>query len=100
VIATVVAGAEDDGVAERAVITTENGLVTLDPDLAATGVVPALRAGECRVSGEEALRDTAELEAVRRLRAELSGLEPPDAARRLAELIEGSPSNSELLGLG
>ena len=57
VIATVVEGAEDDGAAERAVITTESSLLRLDPELAAAGVFPALRAAECRVSNEEKLRE-------------------------------------------
>jgi len=43
VIATVVAGAEDDDAAERAVMTTESSLIRLDTELAAAGVVPALR---------------------------------------------------------
>ena len=57
VIATVVDGAEDDGAAERAVITTESSLIALDPELAAAGVFPALRAVECRVSNEDELRE-------------------------------------------
>jgi transcription termination factor Rho len=97
VIATVVAGAEDDGAAERAVVTTENALIRLDPRLAASGVVPALAAADCRVSNEEELRAPDELEAVRRLRAELGEGDPADAARLLRERIEGSASNAELL---
>src|SRR5581483_12229627 len=42
VVATVVAGADDGGAAERAVATTESALVTLAPELARAGVVPAL----------------------------------------------------------
>jgi transcription termination factor Rho len=97
VIATVVADAEDDGVAERAVITTESSLIRLDPELAAAGVFPALRAVECRVSNEEELREPEELAAVRRLRALLADLVPVEAATVLRERIESSPTNAELL---
>ncbi len=97
VIATVVAGAEDDGAAERAVITTESSLIRLDPELAAAGVFPALDASECRVSNEEELRDPEELAAVRRLRALLSDLAPVEAATLLRERIESTRTNAELL---
>jgi transcription termination factor Rho len=97
VIATLVQGAEDDGAAERAVITTESSLITLDPDLAAAGVFPALRPGECRVSNEDELRPPEELAAVRRLRSLLADLAPVESAALLRERIEGSPSNAELL---
>jgi transcription termination factor Rho len=97
VIATTLEGLGDDGAAQQAIATTENALITLDPDLATAGVVPALRAGECRVSGEEELREPDELEAVRRLRSLLADLDPPEAANLLRERIEGSASNAELL---
>jgi transcription termination factor Rho len=97
VIATTLHGVADDGAAERAVMTTENALITLDPDLAAAGIFPALRPGECRVSGEEALRSAEELEAARALRSQLSGLEAIEAARVLRERIEASADNAELL---
>jgi transcription termination factor Rho len=97
VIATVVAGAEDDGVAERAVVTTESSLIRLDPELAAAGVFPALRAGECRVSNEEELREPEELAAARRLRSLLADLAPVEAANLLRERIESSPTNADLL---
>ncbi len=98
VIATALDGAgEDDGAAFSAVATTENALITLDPGLAAAGVFPALRAEECRVSGEEELREPDELEAARKLRAELAGKEPREAAELLREAIERSSSNEELL---
>jgi transcription termination factor Rho len=97
VIATVVEGAEDDGVAERAVITTESSLIRLDPELAAAGVFPALRPGECRVSNEEQLREPEELAAVRRLRLLLADLAPVEAATLLRERIESSRTNAELL---
>jgi transcription termination factor Rho len=97
VIATVVDGAEDDGAAERAVVTTESSLITLDARLAAAGVFPALRAGECRISNEDQLRDPDELAAIRRLRSLLADLDPAEAANLLRERIEGSASNAELL---
>jgi transcription termination factor Rho len=97
VIATVVEGAEDDGAAERAVVTTESSLIALDPELAAAGVFPALRVAESRMSNEDELRDPKELEAIRRLRSLLADLDPVEAANLLRERIEGSASNAELL---
>ena len=97
VIATVVEGAEDDGVAERAVITTESSLLELDPALAAAGVVPALSATACRISNEDELRPPEELAAARRLRSMLGELDPTGAAALLRERIEASGSNAELL---
>jgi transcription termination factor Rho len=97
VVATVLADGTDEGEAERAVLTTENSLITLDPELAAAGVYPAIRPAECRISNEDELREPAELEAVRRLRAQLADLRPTDAAALLRERIETIPSNAELL---
>ena len=57
VIATTLADAKDEGAAERAVDTTENAVITLDPELAAAGVHPAIVAAECRVSNEDTLRE-------------------------------------------
>ncbi|MCD6014456.1 MAG: transcription termination factor Rho [Solirubrobacterales bacterium] len=97
VVATVLADGTDEGEAERAVLTTENSLITLDPELAAAGVYPAIRPAECRISNEDELREPAELEAVRRLRAQLADLRPTDAAALLRERIETILSNAELL---
>jgi transcription termination factor Rho len=97
VVATVLADSHDEGEAERAVATTESALVTLDRDLAAAGVTPAIRPAECRVSNEDQLRDEAGLEAVRRLRSLLADLDPAEAAQLLRERIEGSASNAELM---
>jgi transcription termination factor Rho len=97
VIATALDGLADEGTAREAVETTENALVRLDPELAAAGIYPALRPAECRASGEEELREPDELEAVRRLRTELIGKDPPEAAALLRERIEASASNAELL---
>jgi transcription termination factor Rho len=97
IVATTFADGDDEGEAERAVITTESSLVVLDPDLAASGVYPAIDAAACRLSNEEQLRPAEELEAVRRLRESLSGLDPRAAADALRERIEGSASNAELL---
>jgi transcription termination factor Rho len=96
VIATALAGGEEDP-ALAAVETTENATVTLDPALAAAGIVPAIDASRSSASGEEGLRSEAEQDAARRLREELRGLEPADAAARLRERIEASASNEELL---
>jgi len=97
VIATTLAGAADEGAAERAVQTTETALVTLDPELAGAGVHPAIVPGECRVSNEETLRDADELAAVRRLREQLAQMQPREAADFLRERIEATTSNAELL---
>ena len=97
VVATVLDGVADDGAARAAVETTENALIRLDPQLAAAGIYPALRPEDCRVSGEEELREPDELEAARRLRSELAGKEPADAAGWLRERLEGSRTNAELL---
>jgi transcription termination factor Rho len=97
VIATVLE-AEDRGAEVRqAVETTENLLLHLDAGLAAKGIVPSLVAQDTRASGEEQLREPGELEKVRQLRAELSEMEPEEAARALAEQIAGTSSNAELL---
>ena len=98
VIGTVLEGVGDEGQAERAVITTESSLIALDPELAAGGVVPALKIAECRVSNEDGLREAAELEAARKLRSLLTDLDPAEAAALLRERIEGTPSNADLLG--
>jgi transcription termination factor Rho len=98
VVATVLEGAEDDGAAERAVVTTENSLIALDVDLAARGVSPALAPGRCRASNEDDLREPSELEAARRLRSLLADLPAEEAAGLLRERIEGTATNAELLG--
>ncbi len=97
VIATVLADGSDDGEAEAAVTTTESSAIALDPELAAAGVVPALKASECRVSNEDQIRAPDELAAVRNLRSLLADLRPADAAALLRERIEGTSSNAELL---
>ena len=97
VIATVLDGGRDEGEAEAAVATTESSQIALDPELAAAGVVPALRASEARISNEDQLRAPEELEAVRKLRSLLADLRPADAAALLRERIEGTASNEELL---
>ena len=98
VLATVLADARDEGEAERAVITTESSLVVLDPELAAAGVHPAVRAAECRASNEDQLRDPSELDGARHLRSLLVDLDPAAAAALLRERIEATASNSDLLG--
>ena len=97
VIATALRSGEDGDGALEAVETTENATIVLDPELAAAGVVPAIEIEGTRVSGEEALRDPAEVEAVRKLRERLGEAEPREAAEQLAEQIRSSASNAELL---
>ncbi len=97
IVATTLVDATDEGAAERAVGTTESAVITLDAELAALGIHPAIVAAECRISNEESLRGAEELEAVRKLRAALAALGPSEAAAYLRERIEASPSNAELL---
>lgn len=87
VVATVFAGGEDEGSAERAVLTTENTLIVLDAELASQGITPALSAGECRGTGEEQLLPAEQLDALRSLRAELSGLDAKAAAELLKDRL-------------
>lgn len=97
VIATVL-DSDDRGVEVReALQTTENLLLRLDAGLAAKGIVPSLVAADSRASGEEELRDPDELEKARRLREELSEMDPEQAARALADQIAATASNTELL---
>ncbi len=97
VIATALEDAGEDAAVLTAVLTTENAVVRLDPELAAIGVYPALRPAETRASDEEGLREPGELEAVRRLREALAGLEPRHAAEALRERLEAAPTNRDLL---
>ena len=97
VIATVLEADDSGSEVREALETTENLLLRLDADLAAKGVFPSLVPQDTRASGEEELRDQDELEKVRRLRAELSDMEPGEAAGALAEQIAATASNAELL---
>lgn len=83
VIATVLTDTSD-GVAD-VLRTTENVTIALDRNLAAAGVYPAIKPGAARVTGEERLREDAELQAARELRAQLERLDAREAAERLAK---------------
>ena len=98
VIATALRGAPGDQDVMDAVHTTENATIRLDAGLAAAGIVPSLDVAACAISGQEAVLNENEIDAVRRLRAELKDMESVAAAARLAELIKGSETNEELLG--
>jgi transcription termination factor Rho len=87
VIATVLEDDEKGPAVRSALETTENVLVRLDADLAAQGIVPSLVVSETRASGEDQLRDDAEMAEARELRAELEEMEPAEAARALAERV-------------
>ena len=76
--------------------TTESALVVLDPELAAAGITPAIRASDCRISNEDQIRDPAELEAARKLRSLLANHNAKESAELLRE-IEATQSNAELL---
>jgi transcription termination factor Rho len=97
VIATVLDSDDRGAEVREALETTENLLLRLDADLAAKGIVPALVVADCRASGEDSLREPEEMEKVRRLREELSELDPEAAAKALAEQISATASNAELL---
>jgi transcription termination factor Rho len=97
VIATVLDTDDRGAEVREALETTENLLLRLDAGLAAKGIVPALVAAESRASGEEELREPEEMDKVRRLREELSGMEPEDAARALSDQIGATANNAELL---
>jgi transcription termination factor Rho len=96
VIATVLDSDDRGAEVREALETTENLLLRLDADLAAKGIVPALVA-DSRASGEAELRDPEEMEKVRRLRAELSEMDPEQAASALSDQIVETSSNAELL---
>lgn len=97
VIATVLDSDDRGAEVREAVETTENLLLQLDADLTAKGIFPPLIPQESRASGEDQLREPEELEKVRRLRAELAEMDPEQAARALADQIEATSSNAELL---
>jgi transcription termination factor Rho len=97
VIATVLESDDRGAEVREALETTENLLLRLDAGLAAKGIFPSLVAQDSRASGEDQLRDPEEMEKARRLREELSGMEPEEAARALADQIGETSSNAELL---
>jgi transcription termination factor Rho len=97
VIATVIDSDDRGAEVREALETTENLLLRLDAGLAAKGIVPALVPADSRASGEDQLREPEELEKVRRLREELSEMDPEQAARSLSEQIAATSSNAELL---
>ncbi len=98
VIATALWGSPGDQAVMDAVHTTENATIRLDSTLAAAGIKPSLDVSSCALSGQEAVLNEKELDALRRLRVELKDMEPIPAAARLVELIKNSESNEELLG--
>ncbi len=97
VIATVLTGTPGDEDVLTAVRTTENSTIKLDAALAMAGVVPAIDPAACVSSGTESLLGESEVEAMRKLRGELAGIETAAAAARVAELLKDSESNQQLL---
>jgi len=97
VIATVLSGIEGDQAVLEAVRTTENSTIRLDADLAAAGIAPSIDASACTISGQENLISEAAVEGLRKLRADLAGMEPKAAAEKIAGLIKDSESNQQLL---
>jgi transcription termination factor Rho len=97
VIATVLESDDRGEEIREALETTENVLLRLDAGLAAKGIVPALVVANSGASGEDELRDPEEMDKVRRLREELSGMDPEEAAQALSDQIVATASNAELL---
>jgi transcription termination factor Rho len=97
VIATVLESDDRGEEIREALETTENLLLRLDAGLAAKGIVPALAVADGGASGEDELRDPEEMDKVRRLREELSGMDPEEAAQALSDQIVATASNAELL---
>jgi transcription termination factor Rho len=97
VIATVLESDDRGAEIREALETTENLLLRLDAGLAAKGIVPALVVADSGASGEDELRDPEEMDKVRRLREELSGMDPEEAAQALSDQIVATASNAELL---
>ncbi|HEX3562866.1 MAG TPA: hypothetical protein VHU24_08525 [Solirubrobacterales bacterium] len=97
VIATVLESDDRGAEIREALETTENLLLRLDAGLAAKGIVPALVVADSGASGEDELRDPEEMDKVRRLRQELSGMDPEEAAQALSDQIVATASNAELL---
>jgi transcription termination factor Rho len=97
VIATVLDSDDRGAEVREALETTENLLLRLDAGLAAKGIVPALVPRDCRIAGEEELRDPEELAQARKLRQELTEMEPEQAAQALSDQIVATGSNAEIL---
>jgi transcription termination factor Rho len=97
VIATVLDSDDRGAEIREALETTENLLLRLDAGLASKGIVPALVVADSRATGEDELRDPDERDQIRRLREELAGMDPEEAARSLSEQIAETSSNAELL---
>jgi transcription termination factor Rho len=97
VVATTLGEGDDEGSAEKAVMTTETSLVTLDATLAAEGISPALRFHECRAVGDDKILSEEEMDGLRHLRSRLSEVVPPEAASLMRSQIESAGSNAEVL---
>ena len=78
---------EDEGGVERVLATTETSRIVLDLELAAAGVFPAIDVGASRVAGEEHIRDSEELAAVRAERLELGKLDSEEAAAEIRKRL-------------
>ena len=99
VVATTIDDAGDGASVTRALETTESSRIVLDPGLVGRGAFPPIDVAATRIAGEEQLRSSEELAAVRSLRSDLAGLPPAEAIAELRRRIESSPDNRALLGL-
>ena len=76
---------------------TGNMEIVLSRQIATQRIFPALDIAKSSTRREELLLNSKDLEKIRVLRRALSKLKPVEAARKLVELLEEYPTNSELL---
>jgi len=76
---------------------TGNMELVLSREIASQRIFPALDVAKSSTRREELLLDSKDVENVTVLRRALTSLKPMDGARKLIELLETYPTNSELL---
>ncbi|MCW8193382.1 transcription termination factor Rho [Proteobacteria bacterium 005FR1] len=76
---------------------TGNMELVLSRDVANQRIFPALDIAKSSTRREELLLDPQELGSIRALRRALTGLKPIEGAKKLVNLLEKYPTNSELL---
>lgn len=76
---------------------TGNMEIVLSRDVASQRIFPALDIPKSSTRREELLLNPKDIQSIRDLRRMLSGLKPIEASRRLVELLQKYPSNTDLL---
>lgn len=76
---------------------TGNMEIVLSRDIADQRIFPALDIARSSTRREELILKSKDLQSVRGLRSALAHLKPLDAAKKLVELLEKFPTNTELL---